>query len=124
MIIKKNRQFGRRPQKPFALGRKTKNPSKQLWLTPVLAWLLTIGFFLTVPPKLWWQIAIGLGLIFISFFSTIKALGQNLTFSLVLAGLIFLLPLLKILRLLTWPIASLILLSAALLIGYFLLEKK
>ncbi len=123
-MIKKIRRSGRRSKKFFALGQKLKNPIKQSWLMPVLAWLSTIGFFFTVPPQSWWQITIGLGLIFASLFLTTKALGQNLTFSLALAGLICLLPLLKILRLLTWSIIFLILLSIALLISYFLLEKN
>jgi hypothetical protein len=123
MIRKAGRRY-RRPKRQKKSRQKLKSLLGQTWLIPILAWAVTIGFFFTVPPQFWWQITIGLGLVFVSLFLTIKALDQNLIFSLVLAGLICLLPLLKILRLLTWPIIFLILLSIVLLISYFLLEKN
>lgn len=93
------------------------------WLLTGLAWATAIGFFLVVPPRFWWQIAIGLGLIFACLFFTINTLAKKIAFSLIITGLIILLPILKLIRFLTWPIGLLIGLLIILFVGYFLLEK-
>lgn len=108
--------------KPIKQGQKiSTNPS---WLLLGLAWTTTISFFLTVPPQFWWQIVIGLFLIFVSLFLSINAASHKLTFSLVITSLIILLPILRLVQFLTLTIGLLIVWLIILLTGYFLLEKN
>lgn len=108
--------------KPIKQGQKlSTNPS---WLLLGLAWATTISFFLTVPPQFWWQIVIGLFLIFVSLFLSINITSHKQTFSLVITSLIILLPILRLVQFLTLTIGLLIVWSIILLTGYFLLEKN
>jgi len=94
----------------------------QPWLIAILAWLAIISFIITVPPRFWWQITIGLLLFFASLALTIKAISQSLVLSLVVAGFITLLPTLKILNFLTLKISLLTVFAIILLIGHYLLK--
>ncbi|MDD3679746.1 MAG: hypothetical protein PHX72_02750 [Candidatus Shapirobacteria bacterium] len=90
-------------------------------LTAALAWLTSISFFLTIPPHHWWQILIGILLVFASLVFTFRIINERIFLSLMIAGLITLIPGLKILSLLTWPIGTLIILIVFLLVSYSLL---
>ncbi|MDD3531740.1 MAG: hypothetical protein PHR64_00330 [Candidatus Shapirobacteria bacterium] len=113
-----------RPQKLKPTRQGQKSPINHSLLLLILAWITAIGFFLTVPPQFWWQITIGLSLAFVCFFLTANITSHKTTLSLIAAGLLTILPILKIIRFLTWPIGFLIGFLIILLGAYFLLEKK
>ena len=114
----------RQPKRAKPIKQSQKLSTNPSWLLLGLAWATTISFFLTVPPQFWWQIVIGLFLIFVSLFLSINITSHKLTFSLVITSLIILLPILRLVQFLTLTIGLLIVWLIILLTGYFLLEKN